>query len=257
MASRETRSGPEASAPTPEKPPSTHAHGTTPKRDANDQPQPHHSQASSRARTTHRSRSTHDPNHEKRAASSDAPASEPAKHRRAKCFSKPTDFQHGRGKIEARGKKRQKCIGGAGYRSPYLSHAKRALYHLSYTPLQAELLDLMMLQGKLLVHKASVHCLGEGGGRSTLCGRPRWRWQVPVPARHSGGGAERENNLEGGTAAPQRARASRHEPRALLRARAPGSSVSTRLLCRSAARLQRVRRSRRGWGTTTTTIDTP
>ena len=24
--------------------------------------------------------------------------------------------------------------GGAGYRSPYLSHAKRALYHLSYTP---------------------------------------------------------------------------------------------------------------------------
>ena len=27
-----------------------------------------------------------------------------------------------------------KCNGGAGYRSPYLSHAKRALYHLSYTP---------------------------------------------------------------------------------------------------------------------------
>ena len=25
-------------------------------------------------------------------------------------------------------------FGGAGYRSPYLSHAKRALYHLSYTP---------------------------------------------------------------------------------------------------------------------------
>ena len=24
--------------------------------------------------------------------------------------------------------------GGAGYRSPYFSHAKRALYHLSYTP---------------------------------------------------------------------------------------------------------------------------
>ena len=24
--------------------------------------------------------------------------------------------------------------GGEGYRSPYLSHAKRALYHLSYTP---------------------------------------------------------------------------------------------------------------------------
>ena len=26
----------------------------------------------------------------------------------------------------------QKCFGDAGYRSPYLSHAKRALYHLSY-----------------------------------------------------------------------------------------------------------------------------
>ena len=28
----------------------------------------------------------------------------------------------------------QKCFGDAGYRSPYLSHAKRALYHLSYIP---------------------------------------------------------------------------------------------------------------------------
>ena len=27
-----------------------------------------------------------------------------------------------------------KNYGGAGHRSPYLSHAKRALYHLSYTP---------------------------------------------------------------------------------------------------------------------------
>ena len=25
-------------------------------------------------------------------------------------------------------------VGGEGHRSPYLSHAKRALYHLSYTP---------------------------------------------------------------------------------------------------------------------------
>ena len=29
---------------------------------------------------------------------------------------------------------RPKIIGGAGYRSRYLSHAKRALYHLSYAP---------------------------------------------------------------------------------------------------------------------------
>ena len=30
--------------------------------------------------------------------------------------------------------KYEKIVGGAGHRSPYLSHAKRALYHLSYTP---------------------------------------------------------------------------------------------------------------------------
>ena len=34
-----------------------------------------------------------------------------------------------------RGFKKQKCAGDGGYRSPYLSHAKRALYHLSYVPL--------------------------------------------------------------------------------------------------------------------------
>ena len=34
-----------------------------------------------------------------------------------------------------RGFKKQKCAGDGGYRSPYLSHAKRALYHLSYVPI--------------------------------------------------------------------------------------------------------------------------
>ena len=29
----------------------------------------------------------------------------------------------------------EKKFGDGGYRSPYLSHAKRALYHLSYVPL--------------------------------------------------------------------------------------------------------------------------
>ncbi len=29
----------------------------------------------------------------------------------------------------------KKWVGGAGYRSRYLSHAKRALYHLSYAPI--------------------------------------------------------------------------------------------------------------------------
>ena len=28
----------------------------------------------------------------------------------------------------------KECVGDGGYRSPYLSHAKRALYHLSYVP---------------------------------------------------------------------------------------------------------------------------
>ena len=32
-------------------------------------------------------------------------------------------------------KKKKENIGDAGYRSPYLSHAKRALYHLSYIPI--------------------------------------------------------------------------------------------------------------------------
>ena len=30
--------------------------------------------------------------------------------------------------------KQKVVLGAAGYRSPYLSHAKRALYHLSYSP---------------------------------------------------------------------------------------------------------------------------
>ena len=30
--------------------------------------------------------------------------------------------------------RRKGKVGGEGHRSPYLSHAKRALYHLSYTP---------------------------------------------------------------------------------------------------------------------------
>jgi hypothetical protein len=40
--------------------------------------------------------------------------------------------------LESRGKLcrglNQNILGDAGYRSPYLSHAKRALYHLSYVP---------------------------------------------------------------------------------------------------------------------------
>ena len=32
-------------------------------------------------------------------------------------------------------KRKAKTFGDGGYRSPYLSHAKRALYHLSYVPI--------------------------------------------------------------------------------------------------------------------------
>ena len=49
----------------------------------------------------------------------------------------------------------QKVIGGAGYRSRYLSHAKRALYHLSYAPVGDSAVFLTVLkvnvcQGRLL-----------------------------------------------------------------------------------------------------------
>ena len=37
----------------------------------------------------------------------------------------------------------QKEAGAAGYRSPYLSHAKRALYHLSYSPMPFSLLKCL------------------------------------------------------------------------------------------------------------------
>ena len=36
--------------------------------------------------------------------------------------------------LSIRPKKKRKFFGDGGYRSPYLSHAKRALYHLSYVP---------------------------------------------------------------------------------------------------------------------------
>ena len=50
-----------------------------------------------------------------------------------------------------------KKVGGAGYRSRYLSHAKRALYHLSYAPIsdcfdkkQKSRLKLILLYEKSL-----------------------------------------------------------------------------------------------------------
>ena len=39
----------------------------------------------------------------------------------------------------------KKVLGGAGYRSRYLSHAKRALYHLSYAPSDNEFYCFLIL----------------------------------------------------------------------------------------------------------------
>ena len=46
-------------------------------------------------------------------------------------------------------KDKKKLVGDGGYRSPYLSHAKRALYHLSYVPwLPVEGLEAGVLQSR-------------------------------------------------------------------------------------------------------------
>ena len=50
---------------------------------------------------------------------------------------KDRKFRKGEGVSQNKNEKKTSCEranGGAGYRSPCLSHAKRALYHLSYTP---------------------------------------------------------------------------------------------------------------------------
>ena len=56
-------------------------------------------------------------------------------------------------------------VGGAGYQSRYLSHAKRALYHLSYAPFDAigrgllNFVVVVVLDSFLTVHRR----LAEGG----------------------------------------------------------------------------------------------
>ena len=43
-------------------------------------------------------------------------------------------------------------VGGEGHRSPYLSHAKRALYHLSYTPFPLSLSTCPLSTNRLHCH---------------------------------------------------------------------------------------------------------
>ena len=50
-------------------------------------------------------------------------------------------------------------FGDAGYRSRYLSHAKRALYHLSYTPcLQMSVLEVYLIIDSFFVLSGADPC---------------------------------------------------------------------------------------------------
>ena len=79
-------------------------------------------------------------------------------------------------RYDAARKKSQKKSGGAGYRSRYLPHAKRALYHLSYAPIQTR-----WQSADLARHKAD-----EGTARIAEAGRRRLWWRE----RSSGSRAE-------------------------------------------------------------------
>ena len=46
----------------------------------------------------------------------------------------------------------KKLFGDAGYRSRYLPHAKRALYHLSYTPVNNSIFQYVLEKHILLIH---------------------------------------------------------------------------------------------------------
>ncbi len=54
----------------------------------------------------------------------------------------------------------KRTSGGAGYRSPYFSHAKRALYHLSYTPYMITFVPIWILKEfiSFLDFIGSVNC---------------------------------------------------------------------------------------------------
>ena len=49
-------------------------------------------------------------------------------------------------------KSKCKMVGGAGYRSRYLSHAKRALYHLSYAPILIEVRIFQVFKFQGILH---------------------------------------------------------------------------------------------------------
>ena len=69
--------------------------------------------------------------------------------------------------------------GGEGHRSPYLSHAKRALYHLSYTPTFSGIHFLLMMPIDQVVHlrhyEGTTDCISSSRSRyrrsrKTYCG---------------------------------------------------------------------------------------
>ena len=55
--------------------------------------------------------------------------------------------------------KKMKICGGAGHRSPYLSHEKRALYHLSYTADEV-ITQLVNLFHEIMINHCSYICSG-------------------------------------------------------------------------------------------------
>ena len=60
---------------------------------------------------------------------------------------------------------REKTFGDAGYRSRYLSHAKRALYHLSYIPYwdyHYEIVQVIQFLDSLVVRISACHVEGPG-----------------------------------------------------------------------------------------------
>ena len=61
------------------------------------------------------------------------------------------------GKCKDKTKNTEVLNGDAGYRSPYLSHAKRALYHLSYIPFDEVSLTLKRSIIKTLEQNPNHH----------------------------------------------------------------------------------------------------
>ena len=91
--------------------------------------------------------------------------------------------------LSIRPKKKRKIFGDGGYRSPYLSHAKRALYHLSYVPsyclnvsitqcdcdCQVAIISHPMRNALLILQSHNYHTFDSSVGRAVDCS-----WKMAV-----------------------------------------------------------------------------